>query len=464
MSISSISYYVAHTSKTYVFHTYYELYPYKAFGILKKAKKHSIYLIRGDTYMRKIYSILTHPNIVLGLFTLLLALIVHDQGPSLWQAYLYLITQSVDIQQDFIQVAGLPAALLNVSLHFFIAYAIFYCNQMTKVTGFRLTSTALFTGHAFFGTHILNIIPIIMGVYLYSHHSEHNFRHFATVSLFATAAAPIISHLYVMFPNPFGILLSLILGGIIGFIIPPLGEHFLHFHQGFTLYNLGFTVGIVAMICSQFPPFTHLLEANSIVASQSQSILWFYLLGIWIIIAVYFITSKANPKHHFKELIQTSGRVPTDFTGLFGFRLTSFNILITSGIYLVILFLMKVPLSGQIVAGIFAITGMSSFGLHFLNTLPISAGVVFSGYLLQMPLTDPGLIVSALFATGLAPITGTYGIIPGLISGAIHLQLTEAVFDLHSGFNVYNNGFASGFVAAVLVPILDTLVPDKNFN
>ena len=44
-----------------------------------------------------------------------------------------------------------------------------------------------------------------------------------------------------------------------------------------------------------------------------------------------------------------------------------------------------------------------------------------------------------------------------VIAGFFHMSMVMNVGYLHGGMNLYNNGFSGGFVAAVLVPIFDSL-------
>jgi hypothetical protein len=67
---------------------------------------------------------------------------------------------------------------------------------------------------------------------------------------------------------------------------------------------------------------------------------------------------------------------------------------------------------------------------------------------------DPSLILAALFATTLAPIAGRFGWYWGIAAGLVHSSVALNVGYLHAGLNLYNNGFAAGIVAAVLVPII----------
>ncbi|HAP7107762.1 TPA: DUF1576 domain-containing protein, partial [Enterococcus faecium] len=70
-------------------------------------------------------------------------------------------------------------------------------------------------------------------------------------------------------------------------------------------------------------------------------------------------------------------------------------------------------------------------------------------------ITSTGMLVAAVFGTGLAPISGFYGSFYGVIAGVLHIALVHNVSTLHGGLNLYNSGFSTGFVAGILVPILD---------
>ena len=89
------------------------------------------------------------------------------------------------------------------------------------------------------------------------------------------------------------------------------------------------------------------------------------------------------------------------------------------------------------------------------------AGVYLSNFVFHWEVSSISSLLAALFATNLAPIAGAYGILPGLLAGFIHMAVVMNVGDLHGGMNLYNNGFSGGFVAAILVPILDALNINK---
>lgn len=100
-------------------------------------------------------------------------------------------------------------------------------------------------------------------------------------------------------------------------------------------------------------------------------------------------------------------------------------------------------------------TGFAAYGNHLGNSLPILIGVVLASLLAPIHMPDQTVVLmAAIFGTTLAPISGKFGFVPGILAGFIHLSLVTNVTYLHAGLNLYNNGFAGGFVAAFLVPLL----------
>jgi tetrahydromethanopterin S-methyltransferase subunit F len=63
-------------------------------------------------------------------------------------------------------------------------------------------------------------------------------------------------------------------------------------------------------------------------------------------------------------------------------------------------------------------------------------------------------VLAALFGTTLAPIAGRFGWHWGLVAGFVHSSVVQTVGQLHGGLVLYNNGFAAGLVAAVLLPVI----------
>jgi len=111
--------------------------------------------------------------------------------------------------------------------------------------------------------------------------------------------------------------------------------------------------------------------------------------------------------------------------------------------------------------------GFGCFGKTLKNTWPVVAGAVLATLLFGKDLTAPGPILAALFCTTLAPLAGQFGIIVGLIAGFIHLFMVESTAAWHGGLDLYNNGFAGGLTASLLVGVLHwykTNRPQEDFE
>ena len=108
-----------------------------------------------------------------------------------------------------------------------------------------------------------------------------------------------------------------------------------------------------------------------------------------------------------------------------------------------------------VLGGVLTVMGFGAFGKHPRNVIPIFIGVLTLGFFTPYDHTSTTAVLAGLFGTTLAPIAGYFGAVPGILAGFIHMTMVLNVGVLHSGVNLYNNGFSGGFVAAILVPVLE---------
>ena len=80
-------------------------------------------------------------------------------------------------------------------------------------------------------------------------------------------------------------------------------------------------------------------------------------------------------------------------------------------------------------------------------------GVMLGGITKQWSPSDPSAQLAALFGTTLAPISGSFGPIAGMIAGFIHSSVVLHAGMGYSGVNLYHNGFAGGIVSIVVYPV-----------
>lgn len=119
--------------------------------------------------------------------------------------------------------------------------------------------------------------------------------------------------------------------------------------------------------------------------------------------------------------------------------------------------LTRVTLTGPILAGVLSIMGYATIGKQPFNTIPIVLGVTLGGLTAGADLSSTGFVMIGLFSTALAPVAGEFGLISGITAGFIHYAIATISSSFHGGLLLYNNGFASGIVAILLVNILINL-------
>lgn len=387
---------------------------------------------------------------VLLLF-LLYGLIRYDD--NVLEGFVNIITSDSILITDYLTIGGFSAAILNVILVLSFNLALLKINKV-KIRG--VTFAAFFTvfGFAFFGKNIINILPIYLGTYLFSKYEGEKFSKYLVIAMFATGLAPIVSF---GFEESFTkVIIGIVIGIVYGFIIPTFSGHVIRFHNGYSLYNIGFAGGLFALLVYGIFDLIGFETTMNTEFSADYSMELNALL--FSVSALYFILSFTNKTHgkSYKKLLSMSGRAVTDFTMIFGMVITYRNVAFLGFISLAIMLITQVPTTGIVFGAACTIIGFGSFGKHPKNILPAMVGVFTTGWLVEGEINS-SILVIAMFSTTLAPIAGDFGIIIGIFAGVFHYSIAVNTASWQGGMNLYNNGFASGFVAAFMGSIFDTI-------
>ncbi len=384
---------------------------------------------------------------------------VFQEPASLMRGFIRISFSSSVLITDYIAVGGLGAALFNAGV---IGLVSLLSLRVARVELNGAAVAALFTicGFALFGKNLYNSLPITAGVFLHARFRNIPYRDVAVSSLFATSLGPLVSEL------SFGLGLELwsgILAGcgagiFIGLIILPLADSCFHFHQGFNLYNIGFTAGIIGMFATGILRMFNLqIEPRLLLSGGNNTALSIYLLALIAAILLYGLHLNGWKLTNYKIMLSLSGRLKTDFIEDCGYGITLVNIAVMGLISWAYVLLVGGDLNGATVGGIFTVMGFAAFGKHPKNTLPIFLGAFLASALNMHPVNGTISVTATLFGATLAPIAGYFGIVAGVIAGFCHVSMVMNVGYLHGGMNLYNNGFSGGFVAATLVPLFTVL-------
>lgn len=375
---------------------------------------------------------------------------------------MYKIINSPDtLLTDYMVVGGPGAAFINSGLLALAALFIVYHNRLI-LTGAAVAAVFTVAGFGLFGKNVFNVWPIILGVWLYCKIRGEAFKDNVLIALFGTALSPLVSEITFAFglALPVGMMLGLTAGILVGVILPPLSRYFVSIHQGYNLYNIGFTAGFIGTVfMSALRAFGVKLKGEMFWMQGQQFVipLLFYF-GSMIIVGWFLSPS---PLIKLKSILKRSGRVVTDFVIISGFGATLINMGIMGIVGTIYIIMVSGDLNGPTMGALLTIAGFGAFGTHPRNAIPILLGVAIAAKFSIWPVNGAGPVLAALFGTTIAPIAGGFGWIAGIIAGVLHLFIVMNVGYLHGGLNLYNNGFAGGIVAIIMLPVLEALKEEK---
>lgn len=370
-----------------------------------------------------------------------------------------ILTSSANLTTDYFALANVGATLFNSAI--MTAHSILIIKMTrAKVNGPIIAAVLTVAAFSFFGKNLYNSTPIVLGAFAYTRVTEEPAEKALLAALFGTALGPLVSEISfnVGLSLPEGIFFGYIAGFIAGFVIPSLAKHFVGFTKGFSVYNIGFTSGVVGTIFTSLIRSTgRNVEPVSMISSghnQPFTIIFLTLFTLMLITGLYFNSWTLNG---YGELLHHSGQLSTDFLKTNGFSVTLINMALLGFVSTGYVLFHGGELNGPSIGGILTVVGFGAFGKHLRNVLPILIGVSLMGFLNGYDMSATGVVIAGLFGTTIAPIAGRYGTLIGILAGAFHLAVVSNTGYLHGGINLYNNGFAGGFVAAIMIPLLEAV-------
>jgi len=374
-----------------------------------------------------------------------------------------ILTMPSNLISDYFGLGNMGAAFVNSGLVTLVCILLLYILKQ-NLNGPLIAALFTISGFALFGKNLLNVWFIILGTYVYSRFKKEKFNKFLVPAFFGTAMAPAISEIAFRSSSSLliGIPIAMAIGILLGFMIVPLATSLINVHKGYNLYNVGFTAGMIGLILvSIMRSFGYAPTSQFIWSSGNNLVLSAYLFGIFILMLITGFLINGKSFKNYTKILSHSGKLITDFIQLEGFGVTLINMGITGTIATIYILLIQGDLNGPTIGGILTISGFSAFGKHPKNILPIFLGVFIGSLVKVFNINDPAIQLAALFGTALSPIAGKFGWQWGVVAGFIHSSVVLNVGYLHGGFNLYNNGFAAGLVAAVLLPIISLFKKDE---
>ena len=361
------------------------------------------------------------------------------------------------------ELGSISGAMLNGFLVGAVCCALMFLPG-AKVNGGTVLAYFLTLGFFSFGINALNMLPLMLGVAVYSFIRRQplgsNLNHF----MFATAVSPLISQLLFYYPvanetpalTLTGVALALAVGIVFGCAMPAVCAHAQSFHKGYNLYNAGPAAGFLCFLIYAVLYRTLGVEAPAIVAvlgDGDRAFVNAFCIAVFALTLVCGIAINGGVRGYGQLLLETGYR--TDFTAKYPVGIDLMNMGIY-GLFIVLYYnVIGARATGPTMGVVFCMVSCCCSGATPLNVLPIMIGYGIASLFGSAAINAQAIVVGLCFASGLAPISGEYGVVAGIVAGALHYCLVTSVPAIHGGFNLYNGGFTAGIVCFVLVPVLE---------
>ena len=201
-----------------------------------------------------------------------------------------------------------------------------------------------------------------------------------------------------------------------------------------------------------------LLPSKNHLKKDSQYIV-LEILPITMLIMSFFYNSPWEIIKGLSTIVRANDVFATDYTHIASVGSALFNSGLVVLINIYILRKMDLKLNGMIVSALFLLCGFSFVGKNIYNIWPFYIG----GYVYSKvhKLDFKNTIVNSIYTTSLAPVISVVAYtfsansiaavilsyLCGAFIGYIMPELAARMLTAHAGYNLYNTGFAAGFVA-----------------
>lgn len=396
--------------------------------------------------------------LMMSVYTFIFAMFMPDRSDAL-NGVKVILNQSGILTHDYLEIGGVSATFINVAVHFLIAHLLYRLSGAKELKGAYVASVFFSCGHAFFGSHFLNIIPPMIGVCLYSWWARESIAQNFAFAMYANSLGPMSSVIWLMGGHSIGSLVAgAIVGVIIGMISVPLANKTAKFHGGMTLLNYGYVAGLIGIVVTAVMAQLHMeVTPVNIISTHAHAHITDYLMILSVIFILFALSQWQQVKENYPKLILSRGIAGADFIQTYGLHTASLNMALNVLVGLSFIYAIQFPMNGTSIGAMLSLMAFGAAGAHPLNVVPTMLGVILAGWCYGVNLSSNGVVLPMLFAFGLSPLTSHYGLLGGLFAGFMHMTLLSKTLTLHLGSTLYNNGFSTGFIAIFLVPIFDAI-------
>lgn len=419
-------------------------------------------------------------KLVFWLFTLafLVAALVSPDRSQLWSGLKAIYTTPAQVTKDYFEVGSVSAAFFNTFLVSLVC-SLLYMLPGAAANGTSFIGFGLTIGFSFWGMHLFNIIPCMLGVGLYCLVKREKLAKNVNFVLFSTGIAPIVTDMFLRYPGlelhgytVGSVILGLAVGLFIGFFTPGGCAYSANAHKGFSLYSAALPIGMTSFLLravlytvlgGQLPP------VEAVLGPSRPGVFYGFLGTMFVLCMLLGLWKNGWSFRGYGKLLRSSGH-KTDFSSEFGPAVALINIGVY-GLFLMLYYtLIRGSLNGATLGLVLCMVACAVAGSHPGNVWPIMVGYVAASFLAKalcigenftLVINAQAIMTGMCYANGLSPIAGKYGWPVGIVAGMLHYTLVTCVPALHGGYLLYNGGFTACLVCLLLLPTLERFCKTK---
>lgn len=183
----------------------------------------------------------------------------------------------------------------------------------------------------------------------------------------------------------------------------------------------------------------------------------------------FVVDSPAEIGAGFVRILLSRSLLNTDYIEVGGIGATFLNVALTGAISAILFLASKTKPTGASIMAIWLTVSFGFFGKNLLNSLPIHVGAwlyaryrrePFANYTLNAVLaaTLSPVVSELIFMDWRGPLAdGIIGMAAGILVGFILPVIASFTTRIHQGYLLYNIGFAGGFMALLLMAVIDNM-------
>lgn len=432
--------------------------------------------------------------------------IMHNSLDEIIPGFIQILRTPAQCTHDAYSIS-VPGAFFNTGLcALLIVVYIPIFGSIKLVSGSTMAAFFLSIGYGTWGMDIINMLPPMLGIMIVAKLRGIETKKMVKLGIFSTALSPLLTEVMLRWPyyktvvdgveiatngagvtnlpfQPGGIAVAIIIGLIIGFVYPAISDHASKMHLGYSLFNAGPAAGFLCCILVGllFRVTNIPIPVNG--PAGGEEVFEFVFISYMIVFVICFVVGLRLDREALKkyvDLLKDAGH-NVDFVNTYGIGATLINFSIYGMFVLLFYTFAKFCFGAEftgIIAGVIwgAMTWVAA-GAHPLNVLPIAIGYTLISLLSttiipafgigedigRLSMNSVPILIGFAYATGMAPITGHYGFIAGIVAAMLHFAIVTLTSNLYGGFNYYNGGMAAALVVFELVPVLEEYWP-RNKN